>query len=251
MTKFKYLGRVLSETDDDSPAIADRIAQAAHAFWSLHRRFLSKKHVNKKSKLAVVHSILHAKIVYAAESWVIKDHDAERLRSLQQKFLRHALGMHPTMTPEGLRYPKRAAVLAAAKQPDIIASIQHAQLRLAGHMMRRPSTSAAHRIWGSSLPLPGRVGFADANLLRNRVVSTLIELDLHISDVADRPKWRAAIRTLLSTPTPTATPPTANTAPALAASAPSSDRPPPAPTPAHVPVPKPPKPKPAKRQGSK
>ena len=144
--KFKYLGRVLADTDDDSPAIADRIAQASHTFWSLHRRFLAKKHVSTRTKLTIINTILHAKIVYGAESWVVKEHDAERLRSCQQKLLRHALGMHPKMTPAGLRYPTRSQVLRAAKQPDIVDSIASTQLRLVGHMLRRPPEEAANRI---------------------------------------------------------------------------------------------------------
>ncbi len=245
--KFKYLGRILTETDDDSPAIADRIAQAAHAFWSLHRRFLAKKHVTTKTKLSVVKTIIHAKIVYAAESWVVKEHDAERLRALQQKLLRHALAMHPKMTPQGLRYPSRASVLAAAGQPDIVSAISHAQLRLAGHMLRRPPSDAAHLIWGSTIPLPGRVGFVDANLLRHRTLSLLQQLRLSPADALDRTKWRSAIHSILDAPPTTPAP-----APATASSAPISVPAPAAPTLTHVPVPKPPKPKLAnKRQGSR
>ena len=194
--QFRYLGRILADDDDDSPAIADRLKQASHTFWSLHRRFLSKKHVSTKTKLAVINSIIMAKVVYGADTWVVKDHDAEKLRAFQQKLLRHALGMHPRMTPEGLRYPPRQTVLAAAHHPDIIDSISSSQLRLLGHMLRRPPEDASHRIWESSLPLPGRVGFVDANLLRNRAIAAMSAQGLQLTDAPDRPKWRAAVQNL-------------------------------------------------------
>ena len=193
--QFTYLGRILSAEDDDSPAISARINLAASSFWALHRRFLAKKHISAKTKVAVVKSIIYARVIYGSETWLIKEHDEERLRALQQKLLRHATGMHPKMTPDGLRYPSRASVLQAAQEQDIIATIAQSQLRFVGHLLRRPTTEeAAHRILFSCIPGDGRVGFTDSNLLRHRILCRIESAGLSPADAGNRDKWREATR---------------------------------------------------------
>ena len=206
--KFKYLGRILAEDDDDSPAIADRIAQASHTFWSLHRRFLAKKHVSSRTKLTIANTVLMTKIVYGAESWVITEHDADKLRACQQKLLRHALGMHPRMTPDGLRYPPRSAVLAAAGQSDIIDFISSCQLRAVGHMLRRPASDPSHDIWQSTIPAAGRVGFVDANLLSSRTWAIMASQSVSPADAPNRKKWHDAVVRVRKRPQTTHTLPT-------------------------------------------
>ncbi len=190
---FTYLGRVLSQSDDDSPAIQARINAAATAFWSLQRRFFAKKHIHQGTKLAVVRAILMAKIVYGAETWLIKEQDAEKLRALQQKLLRHATRMHPMMTPEGLRYPSREAVLKKSGQDDIVAQVESSQLRFIGHIFRHPLHEQLQRLLHSSMTEQGRQGYTDTNLLSHRIELKMKAVELSQSDAQNREKWKRAV----------------------------------------------------------
>ena len=77
--------------------------------------------------------------------------------------------------------------------------LRHAQMRFLGHVLRRPADDAPHRILNNRLPIPGKDGYANSNLLRQRI-QTIMD-NLHISPAmttADNGKqWNTAISALL------------------------------------------------------
>ena len=207
--QYNYLGRLLHNSDDDAPATKARLRIASATFGSLRTRIFKNRATSTQAKLALVRGILQAQVVYAGQTWVVNSHSTQSLRSFQQRSLRHALRLHPTKSPSGeLRYPRCEDVLSAANTNDLPDTIQHAQVRFIGHLLRRPHNDQTRRLLYSTLPLPGRQGYADSNLLSTRVLSTLEHLGLATATADDRDKWRAAIEPLLHTFTDTRPPPT-------------------------------------------
>ena len=197
---FNYLGRTLTMTDDDAPAIKNRLRIAATTFGSLRQRIFKTRTTSSTAKLAVTKAVIQAQVVYGSQTWVPNAHSIQSLRSFQQRTLRHALRMHPTKTQDGtLHYPRCEAVLHAAHSNDLIDTITHAKVRFVGHILRRPQHDQTRNIFFGSLPMPGRVGYADSNLLRSHVNSTLDSAGLTTSDAQNRDRWHKAIEPLLHT----------------------------------------------------
>ena len=225
VSQFTYLGRILDKNDDDSPAIAARIRIAAATFGSLRKRFYANKASSTSTKLAVTKAVLQAQVVYGSPTWVVSSHDSQKLRSFQQRTLRHATAMHPTKTNGELRYPRCEAVLARAHSDDLLDTINHALMRFVGHILRSDGDSLANahtrRMLQSSLPasFPGRQGYANCNLLKSHITDHITNLHMQLAAASDRTLWQKAIEPLLHTftnsrqassvppPQPTDTPP--------------------------------------------
>ena len=93
MEKFKYLGRIMREDDDDTSTIIEQIKKARQS-WNDIARILKPECVNAismaKPYLAIVQSVL----LYGADSWIINSRNWKHLKSFHKRAVRHMTRQH-------------------------------------------------------------------------------------------------------------------------------------------------------------
>ena len=94
--RFKYLGRVLTDTNDDSIALLERIKIARGTYMSLNRRVLSHRRLRPETRYKIYNSICTAQVLYGQESMTPGEHARRVLDRFQQKALRNIFGLNPT-----------------------------------------------------------------------------------------------------------------------------------------------------------
>ena len=68
--EFKYLGRVLTNTDDDWPAVAGNIKQAREN-WGRLARILGREGGGPKASRSFYTAVTQQVLLFGAESWVL------------------------------------------------------------------------------------------------------------------------------------------------------------------------------------
>ena len=70
MKEFRYLGRILTSTDNDWPAVA-RNLQKARATWGRLVRILGREGADPKVSRNFYISVTQQVLLFGAESWVV------------------------------------------------------------------------------------------------------------------------------------------------------------------------------------
>ena len=156
MAKFRHLGRVLAADDDDSVDVAARMELAQGTVTRLRHNVLKPTCITTNTKVKVFQTVCTAQLVHGSESWWMSRQDENKLRSFQQRSLRHIVKMHPTVkeNEEGereIRMPAREAVLERAGVKDVVREVEHAQLRWYGHVLRMQPSSEVRKSYHSQL----------------------------------------------------------------------------------------------------
>jgi hypothetical protein len=84
VTKFRYLGRILSQDDHDLSACVRNI-QRAKAKWAAISKVLKREGASKKFYLVIVSTVL----LYGSDTWVVTRRMEELLTSFHSRCLRH------------------------------------------------------------------------------------------------------------------------------------------------------------------
>ena len=88
---FKYLGRILSDNDDDSICINENLKRARKR-WNCIARILKVEGANAKCMSKFYLTVVQAVLLYGADTWVIKKQDMDRLRSFHWRAIRYMTG---------------------------------------------------------------------------------------------------------------------------------------------------------------
>ena len=70
VTEFRYLGKILTRTDDDWPAVA-RNLQKARVTWGRLVRILGREGADPKVSHNFYIAVTHQVLLFGAESWVL------------------------------------------------------------------------------------------------------------------------------------------------------------------------------------
>ena len=70
VTEFKYLGRVMTNTDDDWPAVPGNIRKA-RAIWGRLARVLGQEGADPKVSRSFYTAVTQQVLLFGAESWVL------------------------------------------------------------------------------------------------------------------------------------------------------------------------------------
>ena len=70
VTEFKYLGRVLNNTDDYWPAVAGNIRKA-RANWGRLARIMGQEGADPKASHSFYTAVTQQVLLFGAESWVL------------------------------------------------------------------------------------------------------------------------------------------------------------------------------------
>jgi hypothetical protein len=98
--EFKYLGRILDDEDDDSPAIARNLKRARQK-WGMIGRILSKEGASPQAMATFYKAILLSVLLYGSESWVISKSMLRSLESFHRRCARYITGRHIRENADG------------------------------------------------------------------------------------------------------------------------------------------------------
>ena len=83
--EFKYLGRYVTNTDDDTVTIRCNLKKANEAWGHLHRLILYEKKRNLRAAVSVYRSIVESILLYGSDTWVLQGY---KVLDLLEKFHR-------------------------------------------------------------------------------------------------------------------------------------------------------------------
>ena len=114
VSKFKYLGRVVSEDDDDSPAIETNLKKARMR-WAMFKRLLTRENASRRVMGHFYKAIVQSVLLYGSETWVISTANMRKLSSFHHGCARFISHRHIKPDDEGTwTYPSNESVLEDA-----------------------------------------------------------------------------------------------------------------------------------------
>jgi len=119
VSKFKYLGRILEETDDDEHA-ANRQLTRARARWGRIAKILTIDGASPRVMGYFYKAIIQTVILYGSESWTLTGRMIGRLHSFHHRVARYITGRHIKELEDGTYFcPSMKEVLNAAGMETI------------------------------------------------------------------------------------------------------------------------------------
>ena len=94
VTEFKYLGRVLTNTDDYWPAVAGNIRKA-RANWGRLARILGREGADPKVSRSFYTAVTQQVLLFGAELWVLTKNMESALDAFQSRVSRRLTGQQP------------------------------------------------------------------------------------------------------------------------------------------------------------
>jgi hypothetical protein len=115
VTSFKYLGRILTQNDNDTAAIEGNLLKARNR-WARVRKILAQSGATPKHMVSFYLTIVQAILLYGAETWVLSDAMKRKLSSFHNRCARYLTHMPIHQNAEGTWIlPPTEQVLARAK----------------------------------------------------------------------------------------------------------------------------------------
>ena len=111
--QFKYLGRIVSYGDDDTPAIRRNIKRARRQ-WRQFRKVLERDSVPPCMAGMFYQAVVASVLLYGSESWVVSPSALRELSGFHVETARRLTGMHPRKVKGKWIYQHSTDVLAAA-----------------------------------------------------------------------------------------------------------------------------------------
>ena len=100
VTEFKYLGRFLTNTDDDWPAVAGNIRKA-RASWGRLARILGREGADLEVTHSFYTDVTQQVLLFGAESWVLTKRMESALDAFQGRVERRLTGRLPRRGRDG------------------------------------------------------------------------------------------------------------------------------------------------------
>ena len=149
--EFKYLGRMVSDNDNDAPAIRRNIKRA-RAQWGRFSRLLRREHADTAAMSTFYKVIVLNVLLYGSETWVISDIMWQELTSFHHRCARYVVNRHGEQDEDDIwKYPPSAEVLTEANLLPVEAYIQHRKNTIMTFARTRPIYQEALR----SSPIQG------------------------------------------------------------------------------------------------
>ena len=101
VTSFNYLGRILSERDDDTQCIETQLSKARQR-WGMVLRVLKKNKVDNPKIMGRFYvAVVQAVLLYGAETWVVSERNMRKLKSFHHRCARAISGRNIRKLPDG------------------------------------------------------------------------------------------------------------------------------------------------------
>ena len=128
--QFTYLGSTITNTGKIDEELSKRIQAAASAFGKLRDRLWNQRGIRLTTKMKVYRAIVLPSLLYSSETWTLYRRHFKRLNLVQQRHLRHLMGI------SWKQHISNFEVLEKAKMPSAEEIIITNQLRWTGHVTR-------------------------------------------------------------------------------------------------------------------
>ena len=127
--KFEYLGRVLSKSGSDMPALEDRIGKDWGAFEK-KKDIITSKHISMKTKRHTYETYILPVVTYATETMTWTKQMMKKIKVFNNHIMRWMCGarLRDKQSIESLHLKSRVK--------DIIPTIKLKKLQLFGHLKR-------------------------------------------------------------------------------------------------------------------
>ena len=100
VSEFRYLGRLMTATDDDWPAVAGNIKKAQGSWGSL-ARVLGREGADPKVSRNFYTAVTQQVLLFGAETWVLTRKIESALDAFQGRFERKLTGRQPCRGRDG------------------------------------------------------------------------------------------------------------------------------------------------------
>ena len=138
MTEFRYLGRILTATDDDWPAVAGNIKKA-RIIWGQLAWVLVREGEDPKVSRTFYTSVTQKVLLFGAETWVLTKKMESALDAFQGRVARKLTGRQPRCGRDGgWYYPSLAGAMKESGIVRIWTSILRRQNTVAQFIATRP-----------------------------------------------------------------------------------------------------------------
>ena len=153
--EFKYLWRVLTNTDDDWPAVAGNIRKA-RANWGRLARILGREGADPKVSCSFYTAVTQQVLLFGVESWVLTKNMESALDAFQGRVARRLTGQQPRRGRDGKWfYPSLSGALKEAGVVRARTSVLRRQNTVAQFIATQPILGickVAERRWGTRVP---------------------------------------------------------------------------------------------------
>ena len=138
VSEFCYLGRLLTATDDDWPAVAGNIRKA-RVRWGRLARVLGREGADPKVSRSVYTAVTQQVLLFGAEVWVLTGKIESALDAFQGRVARRLKGWQARRGNDGKWfYPSLAGALKEACVVSVRTSILQRQNMVAQFIATRP-----------------------------------------------------------------------------------------------------------------
>ena len=98
--EFRYLGRMMTDTDDDWPAVAGNLRKA-RVSWGRLARILGREGADPKVSRSFYTAVTQQVLLFGAESWVLTKRMESALEAFQGRVARCLTGRMPRRGRDG------------------------------------------------------------------------------------------------------------------------------------------------------
>ena len=141
--EFTYLGRVLSDDDDDTKCIERQLSKAKARWWRM-ARILKHEGANAKIMAKFYMATIQAILLYGAESWAITRGNLRKLNSFHLRSVRYMTGKHiRKKNDDSWEYPNHEDLLTECGLKEIEHYIKERRSTL-GQYLREHKSELMH-----------------------------------------------------------------------------------------------------------
>ena len=138
VSEFKYLGRILTATDDDWSEVVGNLRKARRS-WGRLSRVLSRKGTDPKVSRAYYIAVTQAVLIFGSETWMLIVRMEKALDIFQSRVARKITGRQPRQGKDGIWfYPLLAGAMKETGMVRIRTSILRRQNTAAQFIVTRP-----------------------------------------------------------------------------------------------------------------
>ena len=136
--RFKYLGRILTEGDDDWPEVAGNLAKARKS-WGRLQGILSRGSATKRVSGNFFKAVVQQVLLFGAERWVVTPMMERALSAFIHGATRRLTGRQPRKGRDGKwYYPSLEGAMKEAGLTNVRTSINRRQNTVAQYIATRP-----------------------------------------------------------------------------------------------------------------
>jgi len=153
--RFKYLGTVINDVNDEMEEIRARILAANKAYSSLQTIFRSKQ-IHRNNKIRLYRALIKPILCYGSVTWTLTQMSEQMLNTFERKILRRIYG--PTHERGCWRPRWNNELYSLYKEPNIVEDIKIRRLEWAGHIIRMEEERISKKVLNRNLHTTRPVG---------------------------------------------------------------------------------------------